>query len=193
MPRPLSRSGRGPSRSALAGNWRRVSGGKPWVAGAGSAWVGGMDVAVAGRGVTLGAADGVAPGITVAGAVGAGGAGVIVAWRAGRVLVGVTVGLPGRAHPPSSRTHRQMEPAISFLRMLFSLQLPYPSEQIRTLPWWADSQGQVRTATVLVVGGVYHRKERKERKGRNGRASSLRPCPALLSGASRPLRLIHYR
>jgi hypothetical protein len=34
-----------------------------------------------------------------------------------------------------------MEPAISFLRMLFSLQLPYARAQMRTMPWWAESQG----------------------------------------------------
>lgn len=149
MPRPLSRSGRGQSLSASAGNWRKTSGGAPCAVGVAVGWAVGVTTAVA---VRVGDGDGVV-GVALAMAavavmVGVEGRGVgvlCVLWYGGRVLVGVTVGWPARLHPLVRRKDRHMILVTSLRKIVFSLDEDvrryYDAGHLPSLTGWTPRTG----------------------------------------------------
>ena len=122
MPRPLSRSGRGQSLSASAVISRRTSGAGPCAASATVGRAVGAEVGVALSVGDGGGTVGVALAITIVVAVRVGveGRGVAEFWNGRRVLVGVTLGWPARAHPLVRMRDRQAM-ITSLRKMAFSL------------------------------------------------------------------------
>ncbi len=132
MPRPLSRSGRGQSFSAIAGNSRSVRGAGSCGVGDDRTEAGGVGtavaramvaVAVAGSAVDVAAATIGGMAVEVAGTgVDVRGIGVLVAWLTTRVFVGVTVGWADRAQPLLNTAQSRMKLTTSFLEMIVSLE-----------------------------------------------------------------------